>query len=230
MADECSINTPYVYESLPAGEYTRIIELQPSEQESSPLRCKLRAVNLKEEVEVYDALSYTWGEPVYSQTLIVDDTSVIKITANLSDALHKFRLGRDVRRIWADAVSINQKDDVEKSQQIPRMAYIYLGAHRVIVWLGDYPEEGELLRRLHTLARQVTWAAVGTAEAEADSETSEKGSQSSIPTPSTPLEQAAQAFEKIIQLPWFSRRWIIQEVVLNADVSLYCSNFSISWV
>jgi len=62
------------------------------------------------EVEVYDALSYTWGEPVYSQTLLVDNEFSMKITANLSEGLRTFCLGHHVRRIWADAICINQRD------------------------------------------------------------------------------------------------------------------------
>jgi hypothetical protein len=247
MADEpgAPARLPYVYKALPPGNVTRIIELEPSEDTSAPLRCRLRDIDLDGELERYEALSYTWGNPDYSKSLTVDDTFAMKITANLSSALHKFRLRYKARKIWADAICINQGDNDEKTRQIPRMATIYRGANRVIVWLGDWPVEAALIDRLQVLARQITampldpWNQDVSDEVD-DSDAPDAPGESVSNNPGTDvadqegsisaLQEATAALEQVVHLPWFSRRWIIQEVVLNSDVSLFCHTSSISWV
>ncbi|KAN0122950.1 hypothetical protein V8E51_001276 [Hyaloscypha variabilis] len=41
--------------------------------------------------------------------------------------------------------------------------------------------------------------------------------------------QQSESVRKFFQLPWFSRRWVIQEAVLNPDVIFHCGNSEISW-
>lgn len=43
--------------------------------------------------------------------------------------------------IWIDAICINQKDEVEKTQQLQFMHRIYTLAHTTYVWLGTGTEE-----------------------------------------------------------------------------------------
>lgn len=74
------------------------------------------------------------------------------MTRNLHAAPTRFRCEYKPRVIWIDAVCTNQKDDVEKFDQIALMSEIYAYAQRGLIWLG---EEGQadnvafsLLRRL----------------------------------------------------------------------------------
>jgi hypothetical protein len=39
--------------------------------------------------------------------------------------------------LWIDAISIDQKDDSDKDQQVAQMRDIYSIASRAIIWLGD---------------------------------------------------------------------------------------------
>ncbi|KAI6364618.1 hypothetical protein MCOR25_005623 [Pyricularia grisea] len=43
---------------------------------------------------------------------------------------------RPVRRLWADAVCINQEDLDERTSQVELMGRIFAGAHRVLAWMG----------------------------------------------------------------------------------------------
>jgi len=119
------------------------------------------------------------------------------------------------------------------------MSNTYRGALRVIVWLGDRPVEGDLINRLHVLARFIAWKIPESSIPDA-SETESSGTEATDPKSSTTdakdtessisaLEEATWALEGLVQLPWFSRRWIIQEVVLHVDVTLFCHTSSISW-
>lgn len=94
------------------------------------------------------------------------------------------------------------------------MASIFRSAVCVRVWLGEDPtgEHSKAIDSLVELAKarkftnQVLW------------------SEPSYPPP--PNEAAVAAF---LRLSWFTRRWIIQELVLNTDAVLYCGLSKISW-
>ncbi len=120
---------------------TRVILLQPSEDESSTIECELQVISLNHENSQYEALSYTWGPPYkgYDQP-----DQVMKfcgfdrsIKANLHDALRRLRNANAVRSIFVDALSIDQQNPAERSEQVAQMAKIYRGASEVIMWLGE---------------------------------------------------------------------------------------------
>ena len=66
---------------------------------------------------VYNALSYTWGEQQGNRTIFCNDKR-LKIGENLHQALWRFRQDGRTELLWADAVCINQEDDVEKTEQV----------------------------------------------------------------------------------------------------------------
>lgn len=78
----------------------------------------------------YEAISYTWGEPLVIYPLYVDDGKHVKATSNLDQALRRLRLPATSRLLWADAVCINQSNDAEKGTQIPLMIQIFRNAKR----------------------------------------------------------------------------------------------------
>ncbi|KAK5726143.1 Non-essential glycogen phosphorylase [Elasticomyces elasticus] len=89
----------------------------------------------------YEAISYAWGGMEASQTLRVSGYGLVRITPSLHSALNQFRNTDKVRRLWADALCINQCDEVEKGQQVTAMDEIYKGARTVLVWLGPAEED-----------------------------------------------------------------------------------------
>ena len=101
----------------------------------------------------YEAISYTWGEPIFSRQLVVDSTHKLGITESLYLALQQFRLPHEVRVLWADAVCINQGDNAEKSEQVNGMAEIYSTAYAILVWLGTSDDSDALaFATIHALA------------------------------------------------------------------------------
>ncbi|KAM0338876.1 hypothetical protein ACHAPU_011158 [Fusarium lateritium] len=83
---------------------------------------------------VYNALSYTWGEPIFSRRTNINDY-FLTVTPSLHDCLEHFEqyIGA---KIWIDALSINQMDDEEKSRQVQAMDRVYRQATKVLIWLG----------------------------------------------------------------------------------------------
>ncbi|KAH8600102.1 heterokaryon incompatibility protein-domain-containing protein, partial [Bisporella sp. PMI_857] len=126
----------YQYVPLPKGSFTRVIVLQPAGKKEDELHCDIQPLNLDDQFYTYDALSYVWGQPVFSDTLYCAG-QCIKITPTLSSALRRFRSRTVSRRLWADAVCINQRDNEEKAVQVQEMARIYLRARSVLIYLGE---------------------------------------------------------------------------------------------
>ncbi len=114
----------YTYEPLLYG-HIRVLKLQAGEF-GSPLVVHIEQVLLGDEAGDYEALSYTWGTPVFEHELFVRGQGLVRITESLHTALQYIRQRDKLRYIWADAVCINQENDVERSAQVILMREIYL--------------------------------------------------------------------------------------------------------
>jgi hypothetical protein len=89
---------------------------------------------------VYEALSYAWESQENPETVYVYEpfgiVTTLKLGSNLTNALRYLRYIDQPKRLWVDAVCINQKDNDECGKQVLRMASIYSLAEKVLVWLG----------------------------------------------------------------------------------------------
>ncbi|KAI0812054.1 heterokaryon incompatibility protein-domain-containing protein [Xylaria sp. FL0064] len=163
MIDPGPPQCPEFYHPL-APEYIRVFELEAGKF-SDPIVGRL--VPQAIDGEPYEAVSYVWGDTRKRHNITIDGAT-LSVTANLYGALTAFRYGPlsvstsssgasrsdrsdpgtesgpaagQVRRLWADAVCINQEDLSERTSQVELMARIFAGARRVLAWLGW--EEGE---------------------------------------------------------------------------------------
>jgi hypothetical protein len=84
----------------------------------------------------FHAVSYTWGLPDYKESINVEGKQ-IPVLDSLSPFLHIAFKERPGKWWWIDSICIDQKDDLEKSCQIPLMGRIFHIAERVDVWLGE---------------------------------------------------------------------------------------------
>ena len=78
------------------------------------MRCTIQEIPLPEAEGLHECISYVWGKESKLIKVICDGEE-LGVTVNLNDALRRFRLPNDTRRVWADAVCINQLDHTEKS-------------------------------------------------------------------------------------------------------------------
>lgn len=179
----------------------------------------------------FEALSYTWGSQKRRSSIIVQGDSVAKLTVtrNLLGALQHLRHVTQSRMMWIDAICLNQRDDFEKSVQLPRMRDIYRLAYRVVVWLGPDSkrfELGECWSRQYVLAlvfRELEYIA-------AQVELSEDAT-SLWPAPdaiekdwyrSDNLRESAtqdyqltlDGLKQLLRSRWFYRLWVVQEIQL----------------
>jgi hypothetical protein len=104
---------PYEYSPLSTPTSIRIIRLLPAkfltnESISSCTRQTWRAAQASE------ALSYTWGDPSERRPMFCKGRT-IQVTPNCESALKHLRLRDKVRKIWVDAICINQVSLAEKN-------------------------------------------------------------------------------------------------------------------
>jgi hypothetical protein len=136
------------YEPLPA-RCIRVLELQPGER-SDPFQGRFTVISIDGE-DKYDALSYMWGDASPVDHIVVDGAA-IPVAWNLARALEYLRdqQGSEVRRIWIDAVCIDQKDEEERGHQVAIMRSVYSKADCVRIWINapDLEEESEALAAL----------------------------------------------------------------------------------
>ncbi|KAF2003415.1 HET-domain-containing protein, partial [Amniculicola lignicola CBS 123094] len=207
---------PHQYQPLQSAKHIRIIILEPSIDPTSPLVFSFDQDNLTNLAGQYEALSYTWGVPNLVLPLHCLDGSQVCVTENLDRFLRRLRLKIDKKWLWADAACINQADGAEKAVQIPLMVDIFRGAKGVLAWLGSGENGGEeAVRRLVQLSRCNVNSSV--------QDSVDQGM-------SFDSADFKTTMSVLINLPWFKRMWIIQEVVFNQDVTLICGTAEMSWV
>ncbi|UKZ55786.1 hypothetical protein TrVGV298_009610 [Trichoderma virens] len=196
----------------------------------------------------YQALSYTWGLPVFSHSLQIRDSSddndtlispkpkgscsIIRITENLYAALRSLRKPTETVVLWVDAVCIDQQNIVERNSQVANFPKTYAGATNVLVWLGpdDVLDHGRLCLNFFT-----DLAALILEDPKSESENDQRSWRKRFQ-----INQAVSAFlgddelqpraiTSLLQRSWFKRRWIIQEVVLAKEVWVHYGTTSIHW-
>jgi hypothetical protein len=129
-----SIQAP-LYEPLnPTTSEIRPLEISFPADDEHP-QYTLSTVSLNDRPK-FAALSYVWGDPTTTEDIAINGHT-LPITKNLAGALRNVLPSWKVNfpeedpksvRLWADAVSVNQQDLQERSQQVQLMRSIYSSA------------------------------------------------------------------------------------------------------
>ncbi|KAH7410638.1 heterokaryon incompatibility protein-domain-containing protein [Cadophora sp. MPI-SDFR-AT-0126] len=197
----------YSYRPLRHGDSIRLIHLQPSDDDSAPIKFSLLRARLSDANLDYEALSYTWGAEYPKQTIFCQNPpSILEVTQNCYSALKRLR-NDSVRVLWIDAVCINQEEENEKSIQVRMMDRVFAIAARVIVDLGEETPGSCLFFN----------------------ELAEAEQSRTLNTRREPSPEIIHELECLFRRPWFSRVWVIQEVVANPTVMIICGNQKSSW-
>ncbi|KAF7558214.1 hypothetical protein G7Z17_g203 [Cylindrodendrum hubeiense] len=188
----------YQYTALQHPDSVRVLVLEPAMTRLLQLRASIIQYRPEDEIgkvdgQRYIAVSYTWGKPEASRRLTCATRSgdcSLEISPVVEGLLHHFRDSYRPTYLWLDAICLNQEDEAEKNQQIPRMGEIYQLASAVQIWLGEQDEDGHsggftVLRRFAALQK-----------------------------PPKLSEQDINHLKRLLQNAWFYRRWILQEAVL----------------
>ena len=216
----------HAYEALESSQHIRLIILHPASSADAPLKFTFQQARVSELQGGYEAISYTWGQPNRTYPLYVSDGTHVLVTENLDRALRYLRHSHGDRPLWADAACINQADDVEKSAQIPLMVQIFYRARAVLVWLdpgsavGLRPDLELTMRKMDCVSQTRRQGVLPGSRIETEG----NGKDDNAPS----LELLGEMSE-LLRLPWFTRRWIVQEVVFNPEVRLIYGDVELSW-
>jgi hypothetical protein len=200
----------YTYHPMRNEDSIRLIHLHHSVDDSAPITISILRARLSDAKLEYEALSYTWGKQYPKQTVFCrNPPSVLEVTQNCYSALRRLR-SDSVRCLWIDAICINQNDDNERSAQVRMMDRVFAIASRVIVDLGEETPGSCLL--FNELV-----------EAELSNKLTGKYARP------WPNDKIIQELDCLFRRPWFSRVWVIQEVVANPCLRIMCGTHQSSW-
>ena len=116
-----------------------------------------------------------------------------------------------------DAVCVNQENLHERSQQVKFVDQVYTGAQQVIAYLGT-DEGGDARLAFDILHKKWDWYTTQLAK-----HLQLERIPALSPSWFQPKETAAwRALARIIDLPWFGRTLVTQEVGLAKDCTIFC--------
>ncbi|KAI0835848.1 HET-domain-containing protein [Hypoxylon sp. FL0890] len=192
------------YESLCSNDKIRLLRLDKGTGED-PLHGNLFSASLKCPT-VYEAVSYVWaddnGDTTRSRPLYLEERwMILPITKNCEAALRRLRSTTSDRVLWIDAVCINQADVCERSHQVGLMSQIYSIAKNCLVYVGEHQHNSEMAMRLINQER----------------------------LPRVLSEDMSIALSSFFRRPYFSRTWILQELVLSPKAIVYCGDDIAHW-
>jgi Heterokaryon incompatibility protein (HET) len=238
-AEEVHLSIPND-ECLPPLETStsiRLIDLELGEEDSDIIM-SIDTYNLPDPPQ-YAALSYTWGNPlVYpyvaerpSRTVWIDKKPFL-VTPNLYDALNHWRgwkleIGTANTLLWIDAICINQDDLLERNHQVGLMGQIYSKAILVMTWVGTSDQAAwtafKLISRLKPIVELWQSKEFKFAYFHNSDELFERTGVSTV----TPEEW--EALISFYERQYFSRAWIVQEIVLAKGALLMLGHNFIHW-
>ncbi|KAL7909399.1 heterokaryon incompatibility domain-containing protein [Trichoderma velutinum] len=176
----------------------------------------------EEDLLPYEALSYTWGSAEAPQNIIVNG-KLLAVTENLYEALQQLRYRNKERLLWVDAICINQDDNKERGHQVQQMGDIFKKAERVIFWLGQSMPVIDNFMTVFGRLQQMSLSYPYSSWSRNDDNWRRIWAHSVGPAVANPesFYRLQRGFWHILNQPWFTRVWILQEVT-NAREALVC--------
>jgi hypothetical protein len=130
---------------------------------------------------------------------------------NLWHFLEQMRFSEQYATYWIDAIAIDQSNVQERNHQVQMMKRIYSNAESVSVWLGEEDESADSDVAMEFLStRELIPPGVSKTK--------------SFWTP-----QQRDAVLALCQRPYWTRIWIVQEILLAAEVTIPCGKKALPW-
>jgi hypothetical protein len=208
----------------------RILELEAGNADS-PLSTSFKVLTIdpftSSKSYYFEAISYAWeGQPA-TQDLVVD-RKPLKVSKIVIQILKDLRYADQPRRLWIDAICIDQENDAEKHAQVALMTSVYSNAEAVIIWLRTDGLENAA-DGIHTA---VAWLESGF-----DKDSILKSYHPALLRKTLmswfrawhPDLKCSSPFHDITELDWFRRIWVVQEAVMARCLLVHLGNRSLPW-
>ena len=201
----------------------RVFDLRPGDV-TDQLQGSFRILDLASAPYQYECISYVWGNSAWTKPVVVDKDS-IAITKNLDDALQRIRSKTENMAIWADAICINQADFDERSYQVAIMTDIYRRCSKVHIWLG-HPEPGTLTGNPFAFLEHFT---NGKHFYDFPGFSRNTSTGLWVWKENIACSDILNDFLQVIQSPWWTRAWTVQECLLPENNLVMFGDWTITW-
>ncbi|KAK5710582.1 hypothetical protein LTR15_012911 [Elasticomyces elasticus] len=197
----------------------RLIVVEPASNTNAPVHISF-AVTTLAAPSAYFGFSYAWGPTHADGSHLTDtvylDSLPLRITAHLHTALKSIRsyaqrvCSTDLLPLWIDTLCIDQQNVDERNSQVAMMGCIYARARAVLLWIGT---PGASSRRslkkavLKGIKRNKTILKIVILLEGCDVDTAPCG------TSIAHVKLPANVSRWILNQAYFSRRWVIQEIL-----------------
>jgi hypothetical protein len=208
-ADEIPL---FSYSPLDRSDHEiRFLHLKPGKDSAQPIECYTSIARLDEKPQ-FEALSYMWGRPDIKKVILLDGKR-FEVWENLWLALLHIRLEHTTRVLWIDAMCIDQSDVTERNHQVKQMKDIYSCAITVLVWLGlDDESSKRAFAFIDSLPEQpyaYNWISAYLVGGK--------------------YQRQWNAVLQLCRRRYWTRLWIIQEIVLAEMLVLCCGYEQLDW-
>ncbi|KAI1847110.1 hypothetical protein JX266_006985 [Neoarthrinium moseri] len=215
------VGVPQLYYPLPPGSI-RLLRLNA--QAPSTEAGALQVVQLGQTPPYY-SLSHCWGTKPRTAQIQVDGHT-LSISPDLAACIWRLRelavegseLGAPVNYIWIDNICINQDDIPERSSQVVLMGEIYSNSIKTLIWLGPHSNAASsawgLIDKVYNAFRSQYPEAAALADIPVKAYSDFWHSRSELPDLD---DESWIHLSEVLELTWFSRIWVVQEVVLSSE-------------
>lgn len=244
-----------LYDTLPLGldsNEIRVFDVHAGGSfANAPITGTLRIVDLRASPH-YTALSYTCGPMSCPCDVVVCNGSEIEVSANCAAALKALRRLFGALTIWVDAISINQRNQREKEDQLRAIGRVYTYAQPTYIWLGDATRSTdramayiEACASLRMIPAHVPWFEVNRYATISDDRVKMLKEFWRICKmrflgykwkmfgdycePFTGLRDYKEDISLLLANPWIGRVWTFQEAILSCNSLVVCGGKTVSW-
>ena len=214
---------PYgVLQKTSGTDILRLVKLLPADVNQDAVDCEITEIELAQKLAdqqekkqtKYEALSWYWGTgPHNDKNILVHRDNLLHrlpISSSLHSALQALRHPTKARYLWIDAISINQNNIDERNHQVSMMERIFAFAESVCIWTG--PSDEHTKNALDFIKNHIV-----------------KVWKFDLLTKPKQRDKDWADLKILLTRPWFSRRWIVQEIALARKAELYCGRDCVGW-
>ncbi|KAL7895460.1 heterokaryon incompatibility domain-containing protein [Trichoderma sp. TUCIM 5745] len=191
------------------GQYIRLVKIKAVKDHGANELGLDLAVHQFTDSLAYNAASYEWGNAEAAAQIQING-QIVSIRQNLHDFLEI--LSQSAYKdewLFIDAICIDQANILERNAQVQRMGDIYRQAQVVLVWLGPAtPESDVIFNMCQTHAVSTEEDALAAISWE---------------------EEIGDALDTIYQRSYWTRLWIIQELLLARSIVFFCGPKLTPW-
>lgn len=186
----------------------------------------------------FRALSYSWDSQKYQRPIVIN-RRLVQVGGNLEACLrtlrnkpeYDFHQGR--RKLWVDALCIDQENIPERNREVSRMKEIYSLCEDVVVWLGSSKDDSDVaMSFLNQLSREVF---------DPSGRMSRRGRAEDAKKMIVDLHNDMDYFSKngeetfaplylLLARSYWTRCWVIQELAhTTPNTKVYCGESGTYW-